>query len=225
MHHSSLFSGASRALVVVVLAALFPYIVSAQQLRIIDQATTEIDPTAYRAYYGKLTGEPHLFTFTTSEETPLMFVLAVPDVPDATTDISATLIDVKNPDGLFETADGGMVEWQRFFDTAGRDSYLAGPTVVTTVPPGEYRLQVSSAADDASYVLIVSGEDSFSFLETLRRYGTVPTIKSHFFGKSAAEAYLTPLLLWPIFAVLILAALIVFILIIVRRRRAQNLAE
>lgn len=222
MHHPSLVSGFRTLIIPFVLAALLPVFVSAQQLRIVD-GQTAIDPTAYRAYYGKLTGEPHIFTFTTTEETPVMFVLAVPDVPEVKTDVSATLTDAAHPDGLFLTADGGMVEWQRFFDTAGRDSYLAGPTLETSVPPGEYRIQISNAADDASYVLIVSGKDSFSLLETFHRYGTLPSIKSQFFGKSAAEAYLTPLLLWPIFAVLILAALVVFILIIVRRRAARNL--
>lgn len=224
MHHPSLASDGFRACIVAcVVAALLPLIAFAQQLRLVEGQMTTIDPTAYRAYYGKLTGEPHVFTFTTSEETPVMFVLAVPDVPEVKTDVSATLTDAADPNGLFVTADGGLVEWQRFFDTAGRDSYLAGPVLEATVPPGEYRLQISNAADDASYVLIVSGEDSFSLLETLRRYGTVPTIKSQFFGKSSAEAYLTPLLLWPIFAILILAALGVFILIVLRRRAARKL--
>jgi len=222
MYHPSLASGFRTLIIPFVLAALLPVIVSAQQLRLVDDQTA-IDPTAYRAYYGKLTGEPQVFTFTISEETPVMFVLAVPDVPGAKTDISATLTDAAHPGGLFLTADGGLVEWQRFFDTAGRDSYLAGPTLETNLPPGEYRIQVSNAADDASYVLIVSGKDSFSLLETFHRYGTLPAIKSEFFGKSAAEAYLTPLLLWPIFAVLILAALILFILLIIRRRATQAL--
>jgi len=221
MHHSSLASGGFALVLALVFAVLFPVMVLAQQLRFVNDQTTAIDPTAYRAYYGKLTGEPHIFTFTTTEETPVMFVLAVPDLPDVKTDVSATLTHATDPQGIFVTADGGLVEWQRFFDTAGRDSYLAGPALEATVPPGEYRLQISNAADDASYVLIVSGEDSFSLIETFRRYGTVPTIKSQFFGKSAAEAYLTPLLLWPIFAILILAGFVVFILIILRRRAAR----
>lgn len=206
-------------LAVLLFLALLPSAASAQQLRIVDEASTAIDPTAYRAYYGTLSGEPHDFTFSVSEETPVKFVLLVPDVPNATTQVSATLVDAKDPQGVFVPGDGTLTEWQRFFDTAGRDSYLAGPTLDATLPPGEYRVQVSSAADDARYVLVVSGESSFSLLETFRRYGTVPSIKSDFFGKSPAEAYLTPLLLWPIFGLLILAALAIFGVMVYRRVR------
>lgn len=210
----------ARVIAVAVFVLALPLAASAQQLRIVDEASTAIDPTTYRAYYGKLSGEPHVFTFSVSEETPVKFVLLVPDVPKANTGISATLVDSANPDGLFVTGDGALVEWQRFFDTAGRDSYLAGPMLEATVPAGEYRIQVSSAADDAPYVLVASGESSFSLLETFRRYATVPVIKSDFFGKSSIEAYLTPLLLWPIFGVLILAALGIFGIMVRRRLQA-----
>lgn len=215
-HQSHVRTGIIAAL----LFFLLPFAVSAQQLRIVDEGTTEIDPGSYRAYYGKLSGEPHSFTFTVDEETPVKFVLLVPDVADVKTDISATLVDIKNEQGVFIPGDGALMEWQRFFDTAGRDSYLAGPTLEATLPPSEYRVQVSSSADDAPYVLVVSGDSSFSLFETFRRYGTVPTIKSEFFGKSAAEAYLTPLLLWPIFGLLILLALAIFGLMTYRRFRA-----
>lgn len=205
--------------IAVMVFLVLPIAAFAQQLRIVDEASTAINPTAYRAYYGVLSGEPHTFTFTVDEETPVTFVLLVPDVPDAKTDISATLVDTSNDQGVFIAGDGALMEWQRFFDTAGRDSYLAGPTLQADVPAGEYRVQVSSSDDDAPYVLVVSGDSSFSLLETVRRYGTVPTIKSEFFGKSAAEAYLTPLLLWPIFGALILAALAIFGLMAYRRFR------
>lgn len=212
-------SRVSLGVIATLLFLVLPLAASAQQLRIVDSPSTGIDPTTYRAYYGKLTGEPHSFTFSVSEETPVKFVLLVPDVEDATTQISATLVDAKDPQGIFIPGDGTLTEWQRFFDTAGRDSYLAGPTLEGDLPPGEYRVQVSSASDDAQYVLVVSGDSSFSLIETFRRYGTVPAIKSDFFGKSSAEAYLTPLLLWPIFGVLILAALAIFGLMTYRRFR------
>lgn len=220
--HTLLMTHQSRisvGILAVLLSLVLPIAVSAQQLRIVDEGSTAINPTKYRAYYGKLSGEPHDFTFTVDEETPVKFVLLVPDVPDANTQVSATLVDVKNPQGVFIPGDGTLTEWQRFFDTAGRDSYLAGPTLEADLPPSEYRVQVSSAADDAQYVLVVAGDSSFSLLETFRRYGTVPAIKSDFFGKSAAEAYLTPLLLWPIFGLLILAALAIFVMMVYRRGR------
>lgn len=194
--------------------------VFAQQLRLVEGATTAIDPTIYRAYYGILTGAPHTFTFSTDADiTPVSFVIFVPDTSDAKTDITAAMVDTQHPDSEFVVGDGSMVEWTRFFDTAGRDSYLAGPTLTATIPKGSYEVRVSSDTSDVPYVLVVSGKESFSIAETLRRYGTVPSIKSQFFGKSAAEAYLTPLLLWPILGLFILAALIVFLTMLYLRRR------
>lgn len=216
MHYQS---RTSLGIFAMLLFLILPLAASAQQLRIVDESTTEINPTAYRAYFGKLSGEPHTFTFSVDEETPVKFVLLVPDVPDANTQVSATLVGADESQGVFVPGDGTLTEWQRFFDTAGRDSYLAGPTLESTVPTGEYRVQVSSADDDAQYVLVVSGDSKFSLIETFRRYGTVPAIKSDFFGKSAAEAYLTPLLLWPIFGLLILVALALFAIMVLRRLR------
>lgn len=208
---------------VLVVTALVPVSSAfAQQLRLTEGTETSIDAEVYRAYYGKLTGEPHQYTFSTDVETPIKVVLVVPDVPDAKTNISATLVDATDSAKFFSAADGTQVEWQRFFDTAGRDSYLAGPMLDATLPPGEYRIQVSNPGDDAQYALIVSnGEKApFSIFETIRRYATVPTIKSDFFDKPAYQAYLTPLLLWPIFGTLIFLALIIFAILIYRRRSA-----
>ena len=177
----------------------------------------------YRAYYGKLSGEPHVYTFRAEGDiVPVTFVILVPDTAGAKTDIVAGLIDELHPEEPFTVADGTLVEWTRFFDTAGRDSYLAGPTLEGTVPGGNYQVRVWSSNNDSPYVLVVSGEEKFSVGETLRRYGTLPTIKSEFFGKPGIEAYFSPLLLWPILGVLILAALIIFIVIVYLRRRASH---
>jgi len=200
---------------------LMPLAASAQQLRVVDgNATTTIDdPGVYRAYYGKLSGEPHVYTFRAEGDiVPVKFVILVPDIPGAKTDIVAGLVDELQPEEPFTVADGTLVEWTRFFDTAGRDSYLAGPTLEGTVPGGNYQVRVWSSNNDSPYVLVVSGEEKFSVGETLRRYGTLPTIKSEFFGKPGIEAYFSPLLLWPILGVLILAALIIFIVIVYLRR-------
>lgn len=210
---------------VLFLVFIMPLVASAQQLRVVEGNTTTIDdPGVYRAYYGKLTGEPHVYTFRAEGDiVPVKFVILVPDTAGAKTDISAGLIDELHPEEPFAVADGTLVEWTRFFDTAGRDSYLAGPTLEATVPRGNYQVRVWSSNNDSPYVLVVSGEEPFSIGETLRRYSTLPTIKSEFFGKPRLQAYLSPLLLWPIFGVLILAALIIFIVIVYLRHRAPRL--
>lgn len=194
---------------------------AAQQLRVVqgNAATNIEDPSIYRAYYGKLSGEPHVYTFKAdSDIEPVKVVILVPDIPNAKTDISVAFIDDLHPENPFAVADGATIEWTRFFDTAGRDSYLAGPTLEATVPRGSYQIRVWSSNNDSPYVLVVSGTEKFSIAETLHRFGTLPTIKSEFFGKSGIQAYLAPLLLWPILSVLIVVGLVLFLLLVLRRR-------
>ncbi len=196
----------------------------AQQLRIVegDATTTISEPAVYRAYYGKLSGEPHVYTFTAPGDIfPIKLVVLQPDVAAAKTDVSVALIDELHPEAPFAVADGSVVEWTRFFDTTGRDSYLAGPSLEATVPSGHYQIRVWSSNNDSPYVLIVEGKQPFSLGEVLRRFSVVPAIKSDFFGKPAYQAYLTPLLLWPILSVLIVLGLVLFITIVFFRRRAD----
>lgn len=200
---------------------LIPLSAFAQELHIVDSASTQVgDPSVYRAYYGKLAGEPQVFTFTTkSTLTHLKLVVLMPDVPGSKNDVSAVLIDQLHPESPFVTGDGALIEWQRFYDTAGRESYLAGPTLEATVPPGNYQVRVWSSNNDSPYTLIFQGENTFSLSQIFSRFSAMPKIKNEFFGKSAFSAFATPLLLWPVLCVLIFAALIIVAVIIYSRRR------
>lgn len=209
---------------IVLCAVLLPALALSQELHIVETATTALgDPTVYRAYYGKLTGEPHVFTFSTTRElTHVKAMLLVPDTSSAKTDVSAAFIDTLHPEDPFVVGDGATVEWQRFFDTAGRESYLAGPVVEATVPPGSYEIRVWSSNNDSPYVLVMEGEEGLSLSELWSRFSAGPTVKSEFFGKSAFVAFMTPLLLWPLLGVLVCAGGIFFIVILVLRQRSRS---
>lgn len=201
------------------LFSVAPFLSGAQELTVVSSPETRVDdPQNYRAYYGELTGAPHVFTFNVPEDSyTVKAVVLTPDTDAASTDIVAEMISDKSPDESFARVDGGMIEWQRFFDTSGRDSYLAGPTLETTLTTGSYRIQVSSSDNQGPYVLVFEGESGFSLGQVLSRFGALPTIKSEFFGKSALEAYTTPLLLWPVVTTLVLLAAVIVLLIIYRR--------
>lgn len=206
-------------LIVAALALSLPAFSLAQQLRITEGARTSIeDVGTYRAYYGLLGGEPHVYSFAVDAETPVSFVVLVPDTSDAKTDISIALSANQNAETPLSRVDGGLLEWTRFFDTAGRDSYLAGPAIQATVPAGEYEVRITNPETTGRYVLVVGSDEVFSFSESLRRYATLPTIKTEFFQKSAMHAYVTPLLLWPIFGFLSVIGLALFAFIVYRRR-------
>lgn len=198
-----------------------PLSLGAQELIIVENQETRVDdPQTYRAYYGELTGSPHTFTFNVpGDGYTVKAVVLAPDTPEVKTDIVAEMISDKNPDESFARVDGSMIEWQRFFDTSGRDSYLAGPVLETTLEIGSYRIQVSSPDNQGSYVLVFEGRDGFSLGQVLSRFGALPTIKAEFFGKSALEAYTTPLLLWPVVTTLLILAAVIILLIVYRRMR------
>ncbi|OGG72729.1 hypothetical protein A3A38_03650 [Candidatus Kaiserbacteria bacterium RIFCSPLOWO2_01_FULL_53_17] len=208
----------------VLCAVLLPALTLSQELRVVENATITLgDPTVYRAYYGKLTGEPHVFSFTTTGQlTHVKALLLVADIPDATTDISAAFIDTLHPESPFVVGDGALIEWQRFFDTAGRESYLAGPVLEATVPPGEYEIRVWSPDNDRPYVLVMEGEGDFSFSGFWSRFTAGPTIKSEFFGKSAVSAFMTPLLLWPLLGILIVLGLVLFVIMAFFRQSSRT---
>ncbi|MFZ2555815.1 MAG: hypothetical protein WAZ27_00590 [Minisyncoccia bacterium] len=196
-----------------------PAVSSAQQLRLTEGTQTTIeDVHTYRAYYGKLVGEEHTYAFSTAEENTVNFLVLVPDIAGAKTDIGISLFQKSDAARPLSNADGALMEWTQFFDTAGRDSYLAGPSLQATLPQGDYEVRITNPENSGSYVLIVGSKASFSIAETLRRYATLPNIKSDFFQKSAIEAYVTPLLLWPIFGSLIVVGFALFSLIVYRRR-------
>jgi hypothetical protein len=196
---------------------------TAQELRIVDESPTEIDdPEAYRAYYGKLEGSPETYRISASEPFRLSVVILAPDVEGTRTDFIARVVDTANPDPPFTVVDGTASEWIPFFDTAGRDDYLAGPLFQAGVPAGNYEIEVTNEGNEGAYVLLIGEESAFSIGEIFNRYGALPSIKSDFFGKPAYQAFLAPLLLWPIIAALIVLAVIVFALYLFRRRRIST---
>lgn len=205
------------------LLLVLPLSSSAQELIIVKSAETRVsDPQAYSAYYGELSGEPHVFTFNVPNNSyTVKAIVLAPDTEDVGTDIVAEMISDKDPGKSFARVDGGMIEWQRFFDTSGRDSYLAGPVLEASLETGSYRVQVSSPDNKGAYVLVFEGEDGFSLGQIFSRFGALPTIKADFFGKSALSAYTTPLLLWPVVTTLVLLALVIVLMIAYRRMRSN----
>lgn len=218
MHIRALFIG-------IVLCTLLPAVSLAQELRLVEDSPTIIDDgEAYTAYYGKLSGEPHVLEIHAMDPFRLSVIILTPNVEGKRTDFSATVFDGNKPDEPIIVLDGTASEWQWFFDTAGRDEYLAGPVLRGGLPAGVYNIHVSNPDNDGAYVIVLGEESSwFSPAGLVSRYTTLPTIKSDFFGKSGAEAFVTPLLMWPVISILAVITVLVFALYIIRRRR--GLAE
>jgi hypothetical protein len=182
---------------------------AAQELHLVEnqEKTAISDPEIYQAFYGNLVENPHIYTFAVDSEFPLALTILVPDTDAAAADLRLELIDERRPNEPAGVADGAHIEWTRFFDTAGRNWYLAGPRLEASVPPGTYAIRVSSASA-TPYVLIIEGDERFSLIEVFRRFSTVPAIKSQFFNASPLSALATPLLIIPMLGIFSLIALV-----------------
>lgn len=196
-------------------------ITSAQVLHIVTEETTTIsDPGVYRAFYGALNDRPQVFSFTTNDSAfPLFLTILVPDTDEAASDIRVEVVDSNQPETTVASADGALIEWTRFFDTAGRNWYLAGPSLQRTVPAGTYSIRVSSARA-TPYVLVFQGEETFSLAKIFGRFSSVPKIKSQFFHSSPIAALGTPLLLVPLLIALTVVAFVLSVFVY-RRFRAE----
>jgi len=206
------------------LVVLFaPLALFAQELRIVEGTPFVIDdPEAYRAYYNVLDGAPAVYSIEASGPFRLSLVVLTPDVEGARADFRAEIVNTAGTGTPATVVDGATSEWIPFFDTSGRDDYLAGPIFQTGMDAGTYEIRISNADNAGAYVLLLGEERGFSLGEIVNRYSALPTIKTEFFGKPAYQAFLAPLLLWPIIALLIVVAVIVFVLYILQQRRRAS---
>lgn len=176
----------------IVALLLFPIAALAHQPRIVDGELTSVpDPEVSKAFYGKLSGEPHVFVITESAPFELYVNVLVPD--GATTDVSAAIINQENPDEPIAMlpAEGA---WERYHEVFAQDWYLKGPEFRTDVPAGTYEIRVWSSNNVGRYVLAVGEKERFPLSEIIHTYRVIPMLKTDFFGKPAYEAYLTPIL-------------------------------
>ncbi|EEG75991.1 hypothetical protein DealDRAFT_3164, partial [Dethiobacter alkaliphilus AHT 1] len=115
--------------------------------------------------------------------------ILVPDLPDSRRDFMVDVFRVNNEDAtLLFGLDGKEYNWEPFFEPFVADNYFQGPEKKETVPPGLYKLVVTSPDNSGKYVLSVGEEESFSLTETAQTIRRLPAVK-RFFEKRPWTAY------------------------------------
>lgn len=186
---------------------LIPLAALAHQPQIVEgeQPVTVIEkPEISKAYYGELTGEPHVFTIDAREPFNFYMNVLVPDLPNAKRDVSAALINPTTPEIPIAVIGGGETTWEPFFEEFARDNYFQTPPFRAELPAGIYEIRVWSSNNDSAYSLAVGEIESFGFWDIVDAYIRIPQIKSFFFEKSAFSALFTPFIGGPLGALLIL---------------------
>lgn len=202
----------TRFVLIFVFCVLTTAVAEAHQPVIVEQSANEelkvVDPTISKAYYGELTGFPHTFRITAESEFPLYVSISVPDIPEATNNVSAIIVRDRLGGGVAEVARlrAESATWEPFFELFGGDTYRQGASFDETVEAGTYRVEVHTPDNQAHYVLAIGKTEDFSSVGYFELIRGIAGVKE-FFGKPPIAVLQSPFLYVPITLLLLLAGL------------------
>jgi len=199
---------------------LSPTATSAHQPRVVTESpTVVISPEVSKAYYSKLSGEPAVYTISSSKSFALYVGLLVPDIVGQKRDVSAVILK----DGKeVEVLDGTNFEWEQYSEPFGRDTYWKGPEYKAEVEAGNYEIRVWSSNNDSKYSLAVGETEAFDFKETMNALSLIPELKKDFFNKSPIDFILSPFGYGLILIMFVLAFVFGFIYRAILRKLARK---
>lgn len=175
-----------------------PRFVSVEQ----HDATTVTDPEVSQAFYGELNDFPHLFEISSENEFDLFAEILSPDIEGAIQDFSGIVI-LRKRRGVDEVArfSGKEASWESFFEWAGGDSYLRGPSFEKRLPAGSYAVEVSTPINKGKYVIVIGKREEFDWMNYVGTLRDISRIKE-FFGKSKVMIIQSPFVYVPLLLIL-----------------------
>ena len=198
--------------------ALAPAPASAHQPRVVESRQTQVaDPEISKAYYGRLTGVPDVFTFNAPAPFALYANILVPDLPGQGKDVSVAITKDGAP---FAVLDAPSFVWTSMFESFGVDTYWKGPEYKAQAPAGTYVLTVTSPGNDEKYSLAIGEAENFDFKETVNALTLVPRLKRDFFDESPIGFLLSPFGWGMVLALYVLAGVVGFLYRLAVRRFA-----
>ncbi len=205
------------------LLALFvfaPSLAFAHQPRITeDRLTSVTDPEVSKAYYGKLTGVPDVYTIKAKEVFNLYIGVLVPDIAGQKKDVSAVVMKDGNQIAMLN---GATFMWEQFFEPFGHDTYWQGPEYKARADVGIYEIRVTSPNNDSKYSLAIGEIEKFNGKEGMNALTLIPQIKKNFFNESPIGFILSPFGWGLIVIMYILAFIVGFIYRTILKKFATN---
>ncbi len=159
------------------------------------------NPTWSQAFYGRLHGQPQMYTITSAAPFTLHAEILVPLLPSSTLDFS---LEIASPDGLSMTLPAS-VRWTRFDEPYSKTSYYRGGVYDQLVSAGTYTLTVSNLNNTGKYVLVTGSEEVFPPSEQATIQGTLDRLRREFFD-------VKPVTSWYMWFILILVILFICLL-------------
>lgn len=182
----------NKLLPLTVLAFLFlaPVFASAHQPRLVEgDVIAVVDPEVSKAYYGELSGTPHIYSITAPEPLNLYVGILMPYTDDSAKDVQ---VEIKKGEDLLQVIGGKSADWKEMFEFFGQSTYWDGGEYKATVDAGEYTISVSSVTNDSKYSLAIGETEAFDGKETINALNLIPELKSNFFNESPISFIKSP---------------------------------
>ena len=157
-----------------------PYLVDGEKRIVVNE------PEISKAYYGNFTSSSTVFIINESKPFNLYVGILTPAIMAIPRDITA---EIRRNDKQIAFLKATSTDWARFYEPYGGDDYFQGPEWRGAMNPGEYTIILSRPENSGKYVLAIGEKEVFTFDETLRTIGILPTLKSEYMDKPAWTAY------------------------------------
>lgn len=180
-----------------------------------ENAIIEVD--ASRWFFGELEGFPHTFVVTYTEPTVLNVHILLPDIPSTKNNVSGLIVREPEQRGrveLIARMQSASAGWELYDEWTGGDTYRMGPSFSKELPPGTYRVEVSTPNNVEQYVLVYGDMYANDMQGYITRLKNIARVKV-FFGKSSWAIAESPYVYIPV----VLCLLASVLLVVMRRRK------
>lgn len=199
---------------------LTPTITSAHQPRLVEsEETAVIDPEVSKAYYGELSGAPHVYSINATEAFELYVGILMPYAEDSEKDVQA---EIRKGEDILQVIGGPDADWKEMFEFFGQSKYWDGGEYKAKVEAGEYTIVVTSANNDSKYSLAIGEIEAFDGNETVNALNLIPELKSDFFDESPISFIKSPFGWGYILIIYILAFVFGFLYRFILKRFAKS---
>ena len=182
---------------IIVIVILFLILVSwplkvlAHQPRLVEMEKINVtEPEISKAYYGNLSGKPHIYTISTSSPIDLYVNVLVPFIEGPEKNVTVKIFKGEQLMGILSPKKG---DWKEFFEPFGHSMYWKGPEFKVRADAGKYKIHVQSTEKSIRYVLATGEIEAFDGPESLNAILLIPKLKKDFFEESPLSFILSPL--------------------------------
>ena len=169
----------------------WPLKVLAHQPRLVEMEKINVtEPEISKAYYGNLSGKPHIYTISTSSPIDLYVNVLVPFIEGPEKNVTVKIFKGEQSMGILSPKKD---DWKEFFEPFGQSMYWKGPEFKVRADAGKYKIHVQSTEKSIRYVLATGEIEAFDGPASLNAILLIPKLKKDFFEESPLSFILSPL--------------------------------